>query len=66
MRACIILALATYVAAAAIDITPSMNDTDPLPEDEIHDPGLGWEGVIVPGQAPVVVWGHSFEVCQPV
>lgn len=49
MRAGIIfLNFVASAAAAAIELST--------------EPGLGWEGVLVPGEAPVVVWGHSFEV----
>ncbi|CCF35389.1 hypothetical protein CH063_07186 [Colletotrichum higginsianum] len=52
MRSLIFLSLAALSAAAAVDTSVA-----PLPIGEV-----GWEGVVVPGQPPIHVWGDSFEV----
>lgn len=52
MRSLIFLSLAALSAAAAVDTSVA-----PLPIGEV-----GWEGVVVPGQPPIQVWGDSFEV----
>lgn len=76
MRADLIFAFVASTSAAAVAISsrevetaapaavydPALNEGDTYFDEE---PGLGWEGVIVPGQAPVVVWGHDFEVSTP-
>ncbi|WQF85226.1 hypothetical protein CDEST_10240 [Colletotrichum destructivum] len=51
MRSLIFLSLAAFSAAAAVDTSVA-----PLPIGEV-----GWEGVVVPGQPPIQVWGDSFE-----
>ncbi|KAH7383867.1 hypothetical protein BKA66DRAFT_441376 [Pyrenochaeta sp. MPI-SDFR-AT-0127] len=49
--AVIILNFIGLIAAAAV------NTSQPL----LSQGGLGWEGVIVPGEPAVIVWGTSFE-----
>lgn len=54
--AAIVLGLVTTATAAVLPAS----FTVPLELGEI-----GWEGVVVPGEAAVEVWGASFEVGEP-
>lgn len=54
--------IAIFVGLAASAVTAAVlpNTRPSLPIGEI-----GWEGVVITGQAPVEVWGYSFEVSRP-
>jgi hypothetical protein len=57
--------IAIIVGLAASAATAAVLPDAPLPSAPLPIGEIGWEGVVIPGEPAVEVWGASFEVNRP-